>query len=717
MNTTRVRVAVRNFLLSALSLVCFLAVSGCGGGYGNGGGGGNGTAPYITTQPANQTVTAGQTATFSVLASGTAPLNYQWQKNGSNISGATSSTYTTPATTTSDNGSTFKVVVSNSAGSATSSAATLTVNAATGAPTIASLSPTSGAVGTAVTITGTNFGSSQGTSTVTFNGTAATPSSWSATSILAPVPSGATSGNVVVTVGGVASNGFAFTVATMTASAFPIKLSSNKRYFVDANSNPWLMVADAGHHLMAGLPQSSVATYLNDRKNNGFNTVNFYGTCGESGTSATSGTCQASGAAFDGTLPFLVGTQNTNYDLCGTTTPPCTSPNPSYWSQVDNVITQANNLGLVVLFDPIPWDVNFGSAMENLTIPNYPAKDFNFGVWLGNRYKNFPNIIWQFGQDFRHGALPDLNFMDYMAQVIAGVASVDTNHLITAQMNFYVSYTQQGYQVACNAQCTTGVSWNPRFGNAMNVGFVYTYYETYDEMLQAYNCGPGGSCAIQASNGTNSVGGSSGNAPATQVPPANMPVILGESNYETGNNTGLLSSPANAFITRLEMWYAMTSGGAGFEFGNEHVNHSDSSWQSSLDTAATLQVKYVANLLTQFSWWTFVPDTTGQVVTAGAGTATPSNANLYTATHATTTWDGGSNAIIYTPVTVTLTINMAKFSAPVTARWYDPTTGNSMATSCTSAAPCANTGTMNFSTPAGPHSDGSNANDWVLVLQ
>src|SRR6266849_5858489 len=74
-------------------------------------------------------------------------------------------------------------------------------------PTIASLSPTSGAVGTFVTITATNFGSTQGSSTATFNGTTATPTSWSATSIVAPVPAGATTGNVVVTVGGVASNG------------------------------------------------------------------------------------------------------------------------------------------------------------------------------------------------------------------------------------------------------------------------------------------------------------------------------------------------------------------------------------------------------------------------------------------------------------------------------------------------------------------------------
>src|SRR5437764_171597 len=93
-------------------------------------------APSITTQPANQTVTAGQMATFAVVAAGTAPLSYQWKKNGTAISGATSSSYTTPATTASDNGSKFTVLDSNNAGSMTSNAALLTVSVATVAPSI-----------------------------------------------------------------------------------------------------------------------------------------------------------------------------------------------------------------------------------------------------------------------------------------------------------------------------------------------------------------------------------------------------------------------------------------------------------------------------------------------------------------------------------------------------------------------------------------------------
>src|SRR4051812_46774551 len=80
-------------------------------------------------------------------------------------------------------------------------------------PTIASLSPVAGPSGSSVTIAGTNFGSPQGLSTVTFNGTpAAAITTWTNTSIVATVPTGATAGNVVVTVGGVASNGRLFVV-------------------------------------------------------------------------------------------------------------------------------------------------------------------------------------------------------------------------------------------------------------------------------------------------------------------------------------------------------------------------------------------------------------------------------------------------------------------------------------------------------------------------
>ena len=88
-------------------------------------------APSITSQPQNATVTAGQEATFTVSATGTAPLLYQWRKGAVAIAGATTGSYTTPATSVADSGTAFSVAVSNSAGSITSGNAVLTVNPAT----------------------------------------------------------------------------------------------------------------------------------------------------------------------------------------------------------------------------------------------------------------------------------------------------------------------------------------------------------------------------------------------------------------------------------------------------------------------------------------------------------------------------------------------------------------------------------------------------------
>lgn len=124
----------RHFRLVALSslllaVIIGLAGYGCSSSPNSGSGSG---APVITAQPANQTVSAGRAATFSVTATGKTPLSYQWLRNGSPVSGATSASYTTPATTTSDSGSTFDVTISNSLGSVTSNSASLTVTSGSG---------------------------------------------------------------------------------------------------------------------------------------------------------------------------------------------------------------------------------------------------------------------------------------------------------------------------------------------------------------------------------------------------------------------------------------------------------------------------------------------------------------------------------------------------------------------------------------------------------
>jgi putative cofactor-binding repeat protein len=97
------------------------------------------SAPTITAQPQNQLVVAGNAATFTIAVTGGNPLTYQWQRNSVNISGATSSTYTTPVTAFGDSGAQFSVVVTNPFGVASSSVVTLTVDS----PPIITMSPAS----------------------------------------------------------------------------------------------------------------------------------------------------------------------------------------------------------------------------------------------------------------------------------------------------------------------------------------------------------------------------------------------------------------------------------------------------------------------------------------------------------------------------------------------------------------------------------------------
>jgi immunoglobulin I-set domain protein len=152
----------KNLLLCALLTAMSISLCACSGSTGTSPGDKlppGGTAPAITQQPASLTVTAGEAATFSVMATGTAPLSYQWFMNGA-ASGTDSNTFSIAETTSGQTGAHIAVTVTNAAGAVTSAMVTLTVTAAATAPTIteqpASETVTAGqAASFSVTATGT----------------------------------------------------------------------------------------------------------------------------------------------------------------------------------------------------------------------------------------------------------------------------------------------------------------------------------------------------------------------------------------------------------------------------------------------------------------------------------------------------------------------------------------------------------------------------------
>lgn len=126
----------RRALLSAFASAGLLQACG-GGGDAGVDGGGSATAPAIVTQPADASVRVGAAATFAVVASGGAPLTYQWLQDGAAVAGATGESFTIGAAALADHGTRFAVVVTNAAGSVTSRAATLSVLEARGVAVLA----------------------------------------------------------------------------------------------------------------------------------------------------------------------------------------------------------------------------------------------------------------------------------------------------------------------------------------------------------------------------------------------------------------------------------------------------------------------------------------------------------------------------------------------------------------------------------------------------
>jgi hypothetical protein len=423
----------------------------------------------------------------------------------------------------------------------------------------------------------------------------------------------------------------------------PLKASSNNRYLVDQSGTPFLVMGDAPQALLGNLNASDMQTYMADRQSLGFNALWVNLLC------ASYTGCNSNGTTYDGVAPFTSGFSPSSYNL--------SRPNSAYFSRVDSMVNLAATYNLVVFLDPIEtggWLV----TLEN----NGSAKAFNYGVYIGNRYKTFTNIVWLHGNDFQSWSSNSTD-NNLVKQVMAGIASVDSNHLQTIELDYLSSYSNQ----------------DSALGSLLTLDSAYTYFETYDIVLQAYNS------------------------------PPTIPTFLVEANYEYENNFGALPGSTGAYVLREQAYWTMLSGGAGQLYGNHYTWTFTSGWQSNLDSPGALEIQYINQLFGSVAWWDLVPDTTHQVVTSGYGTYDGSNQDLTAATYCTASGTAsGSLALTYCPNATTLTVNFAAFSGPVTAKWYDPSNGSYTAIP---GSPFPNSGAQNFTTP-GNNQDGDP--DWVL---
>jgi hypothetical protein len=434
--------------------------------------------------------------------------------------------------------------------------------------------------------------------------------------------------------------------AAASAVQFPIKISvTNPRMLVDQNNAPFLLVGDAPHSLLVNLSQTDAAFYLADRGANGFNSLWVELLC----VPYTGG--RANGSLLNGTLPFTGTLANGEFDL--------STPNEAYFSYVDTVIRMAGTNGLQILLDPLDT-----GGLTQTAVDNGVAKCRAYGQYLGNRYKNFPNLVWLSGNDFQ-GWRTAANDAAITA-IALGIHDNDTNHLQTVELDYYISSSLDD------------ANWKSIVG--MNL--AYTYYPTYVEVLHAY----------QQS--------------------ATTPVFMGEEHYEfetvgDPNSGQELGTP---LVLRRQEYWTMLSGAVGQIYGNGYTWPFKSGWKNNLDSPGVTQLKYGTALFAGRAWYNLIPDVNHTFVTAGYGTYATSgavSANNYVTAAVT---KDGTLGMAYLPVRGTVTVNLAALSGAVTAQWYDPENGTYAAIS---GSPFANTGTHAF-TPTANNSGGDG--DWILVL-
>jgi len=315
---------------------------------------------------------------------------------------------------------------------------------------------------------------------------------------------------------------------------------------------------------------------------------------------------------------------------------------------------------------------------------NGESKAFDYGQYLGNRYKAFPNIVWIHGNDFQSWQ----NSADTaLVQAVArGIENIDKTHIHTVELNYE----------------TSGSLQDPRWAPLIELDAAYTYLPTYAQVLMEYNR------------------------------PDYKPVFMVEANYEFEHNYNVPGGSPNN-LRRQEYW-SMLSGATGQLYGSHYTSLLNKGWETNLDTPGALQLKYMKNLFANRKWYDLIPDQDHVVMTGGydavscfAGTMSTRigeylmkhvlyrmrNYGLMASNNCAVAArsSDGSLVVAYMPTSRTITVDMSKLAGRTTARWYDPTSGEY---ADVNGSPFTNAGEREF-TPSGANKSGDG--DWVLVLE
>ena len=411
---------------------------------------------------------------------------------------------------------------------------------------------------------------------------------------------------------------------------FPLGVSDDGRYLIYQDGTAFLLVGDSPQGLMY-LSLVDMETYLSDRASKGFNTIQVHLLCGETFGGGTNG------ATYDGITPFL-----TPNDL--------STPREAYFARVDAMLALAADYGFCVHLTAAET-IDWASIMKS----NGTTVCRAFGNYLGNRYKNNPNIIWNYGNDFQTWE-SDQDLLDCVLAICDGIIDYDSNHLHTAWLDYFVSSTRDSSDF--NSRC------------ALNL--CYWYYVAYDGIEAEYVLDPA------------------------------KPVFLGETGYEGETIVG----DGNPDTIRRQNYWSLTSGGCGVVFCNTYIWNFKTDWDQNLDTIGANDITRLISLFSSVDWWKLVPDIAGNTLTAGRGDKETGSIAPNDSTYATCALaSDGSFIIAFLPTSREVTIDMSKITTSENAlcRWFNPQTGEFSVIGTYSTS-----GTRNFTPSAG---------DWCLLIE
>ncbi len=436
--------------------------------------------------------------------------------------------------------------------------------------------------------------------------------------------------------------GLTLTVTAAAQTAFPLKISENKRYLVDATGKPFFYQADTAWMLLLKLDPAQAEEYLTNRKAKGFNAIQLMMT-GFLGMKNLAGQLP-----FEGENDFA-------------------RPNEAFFAHADGVIRTASDMGLLLAIAPA-WSGCCGegwAGTEKDGSPkplnkNGPAKCRALGRYLGQRYGKFDNIAWILGGDID----PD-NAREEIRQIGLGLKETAPRHLITYH--------------ASSSHSSTDI-W-PANESWLDMSMVYTYFRGFNK---AWNKNQPDVYEVS-------------HAEYAKSPV--RPFFLGESTYE-----GEHEAWGSALQARKQAYWCVLGGGFGHAYGSPNWNL-PKNWRQVMEQPGAVSMKHVRGLFESYAWWTLVPDVRNTVVVEGRGPWATNDAVT-----AARTADGAL-AIVYLPSPRTITVDLKRFVASVTARWFDPTSGGYAAIE---GSPLANEGTRKF---VPPQKNATGDGDWVLLLE